>query len=144
MSIESQTLRTARERLARAETSFASAGALAQLEEGLALLDELIEDADDERAIARNLAATYASRIFGRVQAAVAQDRAIPQPQLEHYFKLMLAFDTGDFALPREARALKIAVVRRLVDLAYEGHPAAAKRKALERLGAIIDDTSDE
>jgi hypothetical protein len=143
MPIESQTLRTARDRLARAEGSFASAAALAPLEEGLALLDELIEDDAGERTIARNLAATYAQRIFARVQAAVAQDRAIPQPTLEHYFKLMLAFDTGDFDLPPEARALKIAVVRRLVDLAYEGHPAEAKRKVLERLGNIIADTGD-
>lgn len=143
MAVESQMLRTARDRLARAEASFASAEGLAQLEEGLVLLDELIEDNEAERRIARNLAATYAARIFGRVQAAVASDRAIPQPTLEHFFKLMLAFDAGDFDLPEASRALKIAVVRRLVDLAYEGHPPEAKRKALERLGNIIDETGD-
>lgn len=138
MTIESQPLRTARDRLARAEASFASAEGLAHLEEGLALLDEVIEASEDERRIARNLAAAYAARIFGRVKAAVTTDRAIPQPMLEHYFKLMLAFDTGDFALPEESRALKIAVVRRLVDLVYEGHPPEAKRKALERLADVI------
>jgi hypothetical protein len=144
MPIESQLLRNARDRLARAEAGFASASALVELEEGLALLDELIESDAGERVVARNLAATYAARIFARVQAAVASDRAIPQPTLEHYFKLMLAFDAGDFALPIEARALKIAVVRRLVELAYEGYPAEAKRKALEQLGGIVDDTTDE
>lgn len=137
MSVESQTLRTARGRLARAEASFASPDGLAQLEDGLALLDELVEASEAERHVARNLAATYATRIFGRVKTAVTTDRAIPQPTLEHYFKLMLAFDTGDFDLPAESRALKIAVVRRLIDLAYEGHPAEAKRKALERFGEI-------
>lgn len=137
MTAESHLLRTARDRLARAEASFASPDGLAQLEEGLALLDELIEDDESERRIARNLAATYATRIFGRVKAAVATDRAIPQPTLEHYFKLMLAFDSGDFDLPEESRALKIAVVRRLIDLVYEGHPPEAKRKALERFDAI-------
>jgi hypothetical protein len=137
MPLESKGLSTARDRLARAEASFASADGLAHLQEGLALLDELIEASDSERPIARNLAATYATRIFGRVKTAVATDRAIPQPTLEHYFKLMLAFDTGDFELPNESRALKIAVVRRLIDLAYEGHPPEAKRRALERFGEI-------
>jgi hypothetical protein len=139
VTFESDSLRIARDRLAKAEANFAAAEGLAHLEDGLALLDELIEDSEAERRIARNFAATYASRIFGRVKTAVATDRAIPQPTLEHYFKLMLAFDSGDFDLPEESRALKIAVVRRLVDLAYEGHPPDAKRKALERLQGIAE-----
>ncbi len=137
MPPESQLLRAARDRLARAEQSFGSNDGLAQLEDGLAVLDELIEAGGPDRLVARNLAATYAARIFGRVKTAVTADRAVPQPTLEHYFKLMLAFDTGDFDLPDESRALKIAVVRRLIDLAYEGHPPAAKRAALARFGEI-------
>jgi hypothetical protein len=134
---ESAALRAAREHLARAEAAFTSAAGLAELEQGLALLDELIADAAAERVIANNLAATYASKIFGRVHTVVTADRAVPQPTLEHFFKLMLAFDEGDFTLPEQARDLKIAVMRRLIDLAYEGHPAAEKRKALERLSEI-------
>ena len=135
---ESPLLRDARQRLATAEATFASPDALLQLEEGLGLLDELIEDDAGEQAIARTLAATYATRIFGRVRAAIATDHAIPEPTLEHFFKLMLAFDTGDFDLPEESRVLKIAVVRRLIDLIYQGYPAEAKRKALERLKEIV------
>lgn len=105
------------------------------------MLDELIDEGTAEQAVARNVAATYAKRIFGRVSAAIASDRAIPEPTLEHYFKLMLAFDTGDFRLPEESRALKITVVRRLIELIYQGYPPDLKRKALERLGEITGDT---
>jgi hypothetical protein len=136
---ESKQLRAARECLARAEARFGSSDGLAQLEEGLALLDELIGDASTERGIAQNLAATYASKVFDRVQVAIATDRAVPQPVLEQYFKLMLAFDAGEFALPEQSRALKIAVVRRLIDLLYEGYPEEKKREALRRLGEIAD-----
>ena len=139
---ESAQLKTARHRLAQAEAAISAPEGLVHLEEGLALLDELSEDGDAaQRRIAQTLAATYATKIFGRVHAAIETDRAIPQPTLERYFKLMLAFDQGDFDLPDAARGLKIAVVRRLVELAYEGYPAAAKRKALEQFGAIVDDT---
>jgi hypothetical protein len=136
---ESQQLRTAREHLARAEARFGYAEGLAQLQEGLALLDELIEDAGMECEIAQNVAATYAAKVFGRVQTAITTDRAIPQPVLEQYFKLMLAFDDGDFALPEESRALKIAVVRRLVDLFYEGYPEEKKQEVLRKLRDIAD-----
>jgi hypothetical protein len=139
---ESPALKTARNHLAQAESAFASADGLFHLEEGLGLLDELNEGDDAaQRKMAQTLAATYATKIFGRIRGAIEADRAIPPPLLEHYFKLMLAFDQGDFALPDAARALKIAVARRLIDLAYEGYPAAAKRQALERFGAIVDDT---
>jgi hypothetical protein len=141
---ESSKLNAARAQLARAEVSLASPKGLLHLEEGLALLDELSEGEDAaQRKVAQTVAATYATRIFGRIRDAIATDRAVPQPQLEHYFKLMLAFDQGEFELPDAARTLKIAVVRRLIDLAYEGYPPAAKRKALEQFGAILDDTED-
>jgi hypothetical protein len=139
---ESADLKAARSRLAQAEAAFSSAAGLIHLEEGLALLDELGESDDAaQRKVAQTVAATYATRIFGRIRTAIATDRAVPQPLLEHFFKLMLAFDQGEFELPEAARALKIAVVRRLIDLAYEGHPAAVKRKALEQFGTIVDDT---
>lgn len=140
--LESATLKAARRRLAQAEAAFGSPDSLAHLEEGLALLDELTEAGDPtQRKVAQTVAATYATKIFGRIHAALGADRSTPQPTLERYFKLMLAFDEGDFELPEAARALKIAVARRLIDLAYEGYPASAKRKALEQFGAIVDDT---
>ena len=134
---ESNELQAARKQLARAEAGFDTQGGLAHLQEGLALLDDVIELDDDERTIARNLAATYAGKVFARVQTSIEADRAVPQPMLEHYFKMLLAFDTGDFELPEQSRAVKIAVVRRLVDLLYEGYPEAHKQAALKQLSEI-------
>ncbi|HVF17690.1 MAG TPA: hypothetical protein VNA21_12285 [Steroidobacteraceae bacterium] len=134
---ESRELQKARGHLARAETQFSTASGYAELEQGLGLLAELIEADTRESVVANNLAASYATKIFTRVDATLAKDRAVPQPLLEHFFKLMLAFDQGEFVLPESAGELKIKVVRHLIDLAYEGHPAEAKRKALERLRQI-------
>jgi hypothetical protein len=141
---ESRELQAAREHLARAERTFTTPGGLAELEVGLGMLDELMERNSAERAVANNLAAAYAAKIFERVNMAIAVDRTIPQPRLEHFFKLMLAFDEGDFTLPERARELKIAVVRRLIELAYEGHPPEVKRQALEKLGEITGDRRGE
>jgi hypothetical protein len=139
---ESKLLQTARERLARAEAEFQSDRGLSHLEEGLALLDEVAENDDAAAAtLASNVAAAYATKIFGRVRDALDADRALPQPALEHFFKLMLAFDTTDFELPREAQRLKIAVVRRLVELYYEGYPAEKKQAALAQLTQLRDET---
>ena len=137
MTTESRELQRARAHLARAEAQFAAASGYSELEQGLGLLAEIIESDSKERVIANNLAASYATKIFMRVDATLATDRAVPQPTLEHFFKLMLAFDQGEFVLPERAGDLKIKVVRHLIDLAYEGHPAEAKRKALERLNEI-------
>jgi hypothetical protein len=139
---ESRELQKARAHLARAETQFSTANGFAELEQGLGLLAELMESNTQERFIANNLAASYATKIFQRVEATLVNDRAVPQPLLEHFFKLMLAFDQGDFVLPEKEDELKIKVVRHLVELAYEGHPAEAKRKALERLSQITGDRS--
>jgi hypothetical protein len=134
---ESIRLRSARQHLVAAERQHESPEGLLQLEEGLALLDELCVDETPERTVAQNVAAAYSAKIFARVQAALSNERTIPQPRLEHYFKLMLAFDTGDFDLPDEARDAKIAVARRLIDLLYEGYPPAVKQAAIARLGEI-------
>ena len=135
---ESRKLTLARDHLSRAEAAFGSADGAVQLDEGLALLDELTEDAASS-TIARNLAATYAEKIFGRIKAVLDTDRGVPQPTLEHFFKLMLAFDAGDFQLPDHAQALKVAVVRRLVELSYEGHSPQQKQAALDRLAQIAN-----
>jgi hypothetical protein len=72
------------------------------------------------------------------VRQAIQMDRAVPQPTLEHYFKLMLAFDAGDFELPQESHAAKIAVVRRLIEMLYEGYPEAQKQAALKQLSEMM------
>ena len=90
--------------------------------------------------IAKNLAATYASRLYERVERLLDEDRTVPEPELEHFFKLVLAFDQIGGALPPSARALKIEVARRLIDRYYEGHPAERKLEALRALERLEED----
>lgn len=132
---EPHDLAAARRRLAQAEDGYGTDSGLAQLVEGIELLDDVIAGGDARHAqTARNLAATYADRLFKRVERAVSGDPALPEPDLEHCFRVVLAFDRVDADLPASAAALKIAVVRRLIDRYYEGHPPEAKRLALEQL----------
>ena len=134
---ESQELTKARRCLARAETDLGSVDGLAQLVEGLELLDEVIGAGGAAASTARNLAASYAARIFARVGDAVGGDAQLPEPELEHFFKVVLAFDQVGAALPESAQELKIAVVRRLIDRYYEGHPPERKQRALDELAQL-------
>ena len=61
----------------------------------------------------------------------------MPEPDLEHLFKVVLAFDERSFELPEEARATKVSLVRDLIDRYYEGHSPETKRAALEQLAEI-------
>jgi hypothetical protein len=135
---ESRELQTARRSLAAGERGIGSADGLERLNEGLALLEEIAaNDKGGEAEIARNLAATYAGRVYERVGAHVASDRQMPEPALEHYFKVVLAFDCVADALPASAAELKIAVVRALIERYYEGHPPEKKAAALAELDAL-------
>lgn len=134
---EPRQLLSAREHLAKGESLYRSADGLFHLEEGLALLEEVIDDVPSHVQVARNLAATYAMKLYGCVKRAIDHDRGIPEPELEHYFKMILAFDQGDFELPAQAREVKISIARMLIERYYEGHPEEVKKKALEELGRI-------
>ena len=137
---EPRELQAAREHLARGEASYRSAAGLAELEQGIALLDDAMSAKDARhRAIAANLAKTYASRIYASIAALLESDRAVPEPQLEHLFKVVLAFDQSETELPDNARAVKVEIARRLIDRYYEGHSAEQKRKALEQLTKIAE-----
>ena len=138
---EPRELASARRYLARAEAELDSADGLARLAEGLSLLDDLIAGRD--KAVARtaaNLAATYVGRIYERIGAAVAKDPQMPEPKLEHYFKVVLALDQVGEALPATAAELKLAVVRALIDRYYEGHSPEQKQHALEQLSQLKGD----
>jgi hypothetical protein len=135
---DSRELADARKRLAAGEALYASSEGLAAIEEGVALLEEVVElGPADEARTARNLAASYAAKLHERVAATLAADRAVPEPMLEHFFRLVLAFDRFAAALPANARALKIDVVRRLIERYCEGHPPEKKRAMLEQLAAL-------
>lgn len=140
---EPANLASARKHLSLAESGYRSEDGLVHLEEGLALLDEVVLDAGKKyRSIARNLLSTYSSRICEAIRKLVEGDPALPQPQLEHFFKVLLAFDAVDLELPAFVRTTKINVVRRLIDLAYEGYPEEEKQKMLEQLTGIVGDST--
>jgi hypothetical protein len=135
---EPRELLAAREHLARGEASYRSAAGLAELELGIALLDDVMSAKDKQhRTIAENIAKTYTTRIYGSIAALLDSDRAVPEPLLEHLFKVVLAFDQSSIELPDNARAVKVEIARRLIDRYYEGHSPERKREALEQLTKI-------
>lgn len=137
---EPRELSAAREHLARGEAGYRSAAGLAELEHGLGLLDDVISANNAaHRAVAQNIAKTYATRIYRSITALLEGDRAVPEPQLEHLFKVVLAFDQSEVDLPDNARTVKIEIARRLIDRYYEGHSPEQKRKALEQLTKIAE-----
>lgn len=130
-----------RKHLGEAEAAYGSAEGLRHLEEGLALLEEVMLDGGTEhRAVAANLLSTYSKKICDAIRKRVEQDPALPEPQLEHLFKALRAFDAASVELPDYVRSLKIEVVRRLIDRYYEGYPEADKQQALRQLAGIADD----
>jgi hypothetical protein len=135
---EPRELVAAREHLARGEASYRSAAGLAELEQGIGLLDDVMSGKDArDRAIAENIAKTYSTRIYRSIGTLLEADRAVPEPQLEHLFKVVLAFDQSEIELPDNARAVKIEIARRLIDRYYEGHSPERKREAVEQLMKI-------
>ena len=111
---------------------------MAELEQGIGLLDDVMLGKNaSHRTIAENIAKTYTTRIYRSISALLEADRAIPEPQLEHLFKVVLVFDQSEIDLPDSARAVKIEIARRLIDRYYEGHSPEQKRKALEQLMKI-------
>ena len=143
--MEPPQLRTARQHLSQAEAKYRSEDGLFHLEEALALIEEMLASDDPEhQTIAHNLASTYSTKIFGVVRRLVEADRGLPEPALEHLFKVVLAFDERGFELPEDARAAKIGVVKLLIDRYYEGHSAEEKRAVLEELSKIAGQSQDE
>jgi hypothetical protein len=135
---ESRELSAARACLAEAEGAWSSADGLARLLDGLGRLADVIETGGKQEArTASNLAASYAGRFYGRVRDKLQRDAQVPEPELEHCFKVVLAFDQVKEALPPASAQLKIDVVKALIERYYEGHPPEKKRAALEQLAAL-------
>lgn len=134
---EPSALTEARRCLARAEAGFESAAAFDELERGLDLLEQsLAEGGSRHHTIAQNLALSYRDRFYSKIAALVA-DRAAPEPALLHLLKIVFAFDRPVVPPRSDEKALKIALVRSLIDRYYEGYPVAAKARALEQLTTL-------
>jgi hypothetical protein len=135
---ESRELTIARRRLAEAEADLSTADGLARLTDGLELLDGVMSGPSEAEArTARNLASSYAGRVYGQVRDLLARDAQVSEPELEHCFKVVLAFDQLGIALPRDAATLKVAVVQTLIERYFEGHSPDRKRAALAELAEI-------
>lgn len=132
-------LTSARTQLAQAETKLDTEEGLAHLQEGLELLEAVAEDpkAGRYRKVARQLGAAYASTVHAHVRAGLASGRPLPEPVLRHAFDLLRCFDGKGFDVPSTSRESKIELVRRLIDIYYEGYPAADKQRAYEELARI-------
>jgi hypothetical protein len=138
MPTEPRELQSARQHLALAESGFRSKDGLFHLDEALSLLEDVIAgDSTAHTRIARNLASTYATRIHRAVQRLLQMDHGIPEPELEHLFRIVLLFDQRNFELPAESRANKNELVRQLIDRYYEGRSPAEKQAMLEELTRI-------
>ena len=138
---EPASLVSAREHLSCAESDYRSEDGLHHLEEGLALLEGVLLDGDAEhRTVAGNLLSTYSTRICESIKTLIETNPGLPEPDLEHLFRVLLAFDSHELELPAYVRSLKIDVVKRLIDLYYEGHSQEDKQKVLEQLAGIVDD----
>ena len=136
---ELKELAAARRHLAKAESALSTEDGLFHLHEGLALLECVIEEdvAGREATLARNLGTTYTTRIYARVKQQIGRDLSTPEPELEHLFAVIRAFDDTSFDLPPAARELKVEVVKRLIDLYYEGHSPAEKQRVYEELAKV-------
>src|SRR5688572_27775439 len=104
---ESRELAAARLCMAEAEADWTSAETLARLSDGLGRLADIIEGTKPEAPTASNLAATYAGRFYARVREKLERDAQVPEPELEHCFKVLLAFDLVESSLPPAASDVK-------------------------------------
>lgn len=136
-------LTLARDRLAKAEAMLMTADGLSHLEEGLALLESVIDRAATTPIgpVARNLGQTYTTKVYQRVRKAIEENRNLSEPELEHLFSVVRAFDDVGFEVPQDSRELKVTVVRRLIDYYYEGRSPAEKEEILRQLADISGDS---
>ena len=81
-------LSAARVHLAKAEGKVETEYGLHHLQEGLYLLERIIEGpaAPEYKHAARNLGATYTSRLYQQIKRRIHVTANIPEPELEHFF----------------------------------------------------------
>lgn len=131
---EPKELSIARAHFAQAELHHTSPAALGHIEKALAALDDIPHQDEANGALAQRIAIAYATKLCGRLQSLLNNDAHVPEPQLEHFFKMLRAFDDSIIELPAIARQLKIELAKRLIEFYLEGHPTQAKEQALRQL----------
>ena len=137
-------LALAREHLAKAESTLATENGLHPLQEGLALLEAALvsKPSKQTESVATNLGRTYTNRIYERIGREVEKPN-LSEPELEHLFAVIRAFDDAPFDLPSGSRNLKVSIVRRLIDLYYEGYTSSEKEAVLAKLAVVSHDSGE-
>ena len=135
-------LALARDHLARAESALVTEEGLNHLQEGLAHLEAIIDGKPgaQRESVARNLGQTYTSRIYEYIGREIDKNRSLTEPELEHFFAVIRAFDDACFDLPPHASRLKVDIVRRLIDLYYDGYSASEKEEVFKKLAEVSGD----
>jgi hypothetical protein len=141
---EPKTLVDARAHLALGERTLRTEESVFHLEEGLALLQGIVATGtQQDQRLATNIANTYATKIYTTIGGLLEQDRNLPEPDLEHLFRLLLVFDEGGFELPPGSRAVKILIGQHLLTRYLEGHASEEKQAALRELMKLAEGGSD-
>ena len=132
-------LALAKDHLARAESTLVSEDGLRHLQEGLALLEAVIDNkrGTESESVARNLGQTYTSRVYEYVRREFENKRLLSEPELEHLFAVIRVFDDACFDLPPHSRRLKVDIVCRLIDSYYEGYSASEKEEVFKKLAEV-------
>ena len=137
--VKASDLDSARQSLARAESMIASDDGLHHLQNGLALLERVIDGGADasSQAVARNVGRTYTEKIYQQIKRHLSNPHAPSEPELEHLFAIVRVFDDACIELPAESSALKIEIVTRLVEYYSEGYTPAQKQRLFEQLAEV-------
>lgn len=137
---EPAALAAARRHLARAEAAYLTPEGLAALEEGLALIEDVVasDEGGGHATVAHNLARAYLAKLHERIRERAA-DSGLPETQCEHLFRTLVAFDASSASIPDGVNETKVALARRLIDRYYEGHSPEAKAKALAQLASVSE-----
>jgi hypothetical protein len=135
-------LALARDHLAKAESMLLTEDGLHHLQEGLSLVEAVLDGNPAKRteSVALNLGRTYTSRIYESIRRKVEKSRSLSEPELEHLFAVIRAFDDACFELPPESSSLKVDIVKRLIDLYYEGYTPSQKEEVFKKLAEISGD----
>ena len=135
---ESNELNQARAHLQLVEASLSGEHADYHLEEGLYLLDDLVEGGTDEAVVARNLGAAYVAKLLGAIEQLLTP-RDVPEPTLKHLMRLSQILSASQFAENHDVPTLTARIATRYIDSVFEGYKPEDKARAIAQLMEKLD-----
>lgn len=138
MKSETSQLAEAREHLGAAEANLFAEDSHHHVEEGFALLEDIVSSEADEADIAENTGKAY----FAKLQALLAKvltDAATPEPVLKAVLRVTSVLDGSPFAQGSDIGELRRDAGKRLLGKYFKGYSAEEKQQKmtylLNRLG---------